>query len=134
MVLVGDDITLPCHVKPASDAVDVMVEWSRPDLQPRFVHLRRSGEDRLIDQNPSYKGRTSVSIDGLKQGDLSLRLSKVKFSDEGTYRCFAPDLDTDSTVHLVVGKWTHILNMFFIIFGRIFLKATHLLSLYSLVL
>ncbi|XP_074479414.1 uncharacterized protein LOC141760462 [Sebastes fasciatus] len=103
VTIVGDDITLPCHVKPATDAVHQMLEWSRPDLNPRFVHVRRFGEDRLVDQNPSYKGRTSASIDRLKQGDMSLTLSKVKLSDEGTYRCFSPGLETDSSVQLVVG-------------------------------
>ncbi|XP_074480661.1 uncharacterized protein LOC141761232 [Sebastes fasciatus] len=100
--MVGDDITLPCHVKPATDAVHQMLEWSRPDLNPRFVHVRRFGEDQLVDQNPSYKGRTSASIDRLKQGDMSLTLSKVKLSDEGTYRCFSPGLETDSSVQLIV--------------------------------
>ncbi|KAM9335180.1 butyrophilin-like protein 2 [Symphorus nematophorus] len=100
--MLGDDITLPCHVKPPTDAVNMMMEWSRPDLQPRFVHVRRSGDDHLVDQNPSYKGRTSASTEGLKQGDMSLKLSKVKLSDEGTYRCFVPDLNTDSRVELVV--------------------------------
>ncbi|XP_074480145.1 uncharacterized protein LOC141760930 [Sebastes fasciatus] len=102
VAMVGDDITLPCHVKPATDAVHQMLEWSRPDLNPRFVHLRRFGEDQLVDQNPSYKGRTSASIDRLKQGDMSLTLSKVKLSDEGTYRCFSPGLETDSSVQLIV--------------------------------
>ncbi|XP_044197929.1 spore wall protein 2-like [Thunnus albacares] len=108
--MVGDDITLPCHVKPASDVFDEMLEWSRPDLNPRFVHVRRSGED-LLDQNPSYRGRTSVSINSLKQGDVSLKLSKVKFSDEGTYRCFIPGLKTESNVQLVVGPVINIIKV-----------------------
>lgn len=104
MAMLGDEITLPCHVAPASDVINEMLEWSRPDLNPRFVHVRRSGEDRHVDQNPSYKGRTSVFIDRLKQGDASLKLFRVKFSDEGTYKCFIPGLQTQSTVQLVVGK------------------------------
>ncbi|XP_054457914.1 uncharacterized protein DDB_G0290685-like [Anoplopoma fimbria] len=102
LATVGDDITLPCHVTAATDAINQMLEWSRPDLNPRFVHVRRSSEDRLVDQNPSYKGRTSVSIDGLKQGDASLTLSRVRVSDEGTYRCFIPELKTQADVQLVV--------------------------------
>eukprot|EP00064_Thunnus_orientalis_P024012 superscaffoldBa00009729_g24281 len=98
--MIGDDTTLPCHVEPAFGE---MLEWSRPDLNPRFVHVWRSGEDYLPDQNPSYRGRTSVSIDSLKQGDVSLKLSKVKLSDEGTYRCFIPELNTESSIQLVVG-------------------------------
>ncbi|KAF1380938.1 hypothetical protein PFLUV_G00169260 [Perca fluviatilis] len=102
VALVGNDITLPCHVKPAMDAGNQMLEWARPDLKPRFVHVRRFGDDRLLDQNPSYKGRTSVSIDGLKQGDASLTLSRVELSDQGTYRCFIPGLNTESSIQLVV--------------------------------
>ncbi|XP_033182416.1 myelin-oligodendrocyte glycoprotein-like [Anabas testudineus] len=99
---IGDDITLPCYVKPARDAVNEMLEWSRHDLNPRFVHVRRSGEDWLVVQNLDFTGRTSVSIDALKQGDMSLKLSKVKLSDEGTYTCFIPALNTQSSVQLVV--------------------------------
>ncbi|XP_034713197.1 butyrophilin subfamily 3 member A2-like [Etheostoma cragini] len=102
VALVGNDITLPCHVKPATDAVNQMVEWSRLDLNPRFVHVRRSGDDRLVDQNPSYMGRTWLSINGLRQGDASLTLSRLELSDEGTYRCFIPGLTTESSVQLVV--------------------------------
>ncbi|KAI3375960.1 hypothetical protein L3Q82_016492 [Scortum barcoo] len=102
VAMAGDDTTLPCHANPSPDAINEMLEWSRLDLHPRFVHLRRSGKD-LADQNPSYVGRTSVSIDGLKDGDMSLKLSKVKLSDEGTYRCFIPRLNIESSVQLVVG-------------------------------
>ncbi|XP_067379996.1 enolase-phosphatase E1-like isoform X3 [Channa argus] len=103
MAVVGDNITLPCHVKPDTDTVNETLEWSRLDLKPRFVHVRRFGEDRLSDQNPSYKGRTAVSVDRLKQGDVSLKLSKVKLSDQGTYKCFIPGLSTESSVQLIVG-------------------------------
>ncbi|KAM8747455.1 uncharacterized protein AB9X84_015476 [Acanthopagrus schlegelii] len=88
-----------------------MLEWARPDLDPRFVHVRRDGEDRLIDQHSSYKGRTSVSIDGLRWGDMSLKLSKVKFSDEGTYRCFVPGFGTDTSIKLVVDVFIKITNI-----------------------
>ena len=58
----------------------------------------------FFDQHSSYMGRTSVSIDGLRRGDMSLKLSKVTFSDKGTYRCFVPGFDTDTSIKLVVGK------------------------------
>uniref|UniRef100_A0A3P9DSC1 Ig-like domain-containing protein n=1 Tax=Maylandia zebra TaxID=106582 RepID=A0A3P9DSC1_9CICH len=99
---VTQDITLLCSVDPPMNAVDEMVEWSRSDLNPRFVHVWRSGEDHLIGQNPSYKNRTSVSIEKLKTGDASLKLTKVRLSDEGTYRCFIPGLSADLSVELVV--------------------------------
>ncbi|XP_059210319.1 butyrophilin subfamily 3 member A2-like [Centropristis striata] len=105
VTLAGDDIMLPCHLEPAVDAASTAVEWTRPDLTPRFVHLWRSGEELLDDQHPSYKDRTSASLCRLNRGDISLKLSKVKLSDAGKYRCFLPELerDSDAMVQLVVG-------------------------------
>ena len=104
---VGDDIILPCHLKPEVDVVATTLEWKRPDLKPIFVHVRRSGQDIVRIQHPSFKGRTSVSIDELKHGNVSLKLSKVKPSDAGRYQCYIPKLDTGAFVELVVGKETH---------------------------
>ena len=101
---VGDDINLPCHLEHAVDAAAITFEWTRPDLNPRFVHVLRSGENLMDLQNPSFKGRTSIFSEKLKSGDISLKLSKVKPSDEGKYRCFLPLLEKYSFVELVVGK------------------------------
>ena len=46
-----------------------------------------------------------MPIEKLKHGDLSLTLSDVKVSDNGTYRCYIPSEGKTSTVQLVVGKW-----------------------------
>uniref|UniRef100_A0A667YV38 Ig-like domain-containing protein n=1 Tax=Myripristis murdjan TaxID=586833 RepID=A0A667YV38_9TELE len=102
VAILGGDIILPCHLEPAMDVAARTVEWSRPDLEPRFVHVWRNGQDLLIQKNPSYERRTSLSIDKLKHGDISLKLSGVKVSDEGRYRCFIPLLGTESAVELVV--------------------------------
>ncbi|XP_069580696.1 butyrophilin subfamily 3 member A2-like [Brachyistius frenatus] len=102
LALVGDDIVLPCHLEPAADVIADTLEWARFDLKPRFVFLRRDGVELLINQHPSYVGRTSVSTDKLKHGDISLNLSGVKLSDLGEYRCSIPGV-ASSTVRLVVG-------------------------------
>ncbi|XP_049424601.1 butyrophilin subfamily 3 member A2-like [Epinephelus fuscoguttatus] len=103
IVTLGEDIILPCRLEPAVDAAGMTFEWARPDLNPRFVHVWHEHQNLHVNQHPSYKGRTSVSVNQLKQGDVSLKLSKVKLSDSGTYRCYFPDLDKDSTAQLVVG-------------------------------
>uniref|UniRef100_UPI003AAC6730 butyrophilin subfamily 3 member A2-like n=1 Tax=Centroberyx gerrardi TaxID=166262 RepID=UPI003AAC6730 len=103
VAIVGDDIILPCCLEPATDAVAMTLEWARPDLNPRFVHLWRDSQELELSKHPSYEGRTSLFIDKLKHGDISLKLSKVKLSDEGRYRCFIPSLGRDSIVQLVVG-------------------------------
>uniref|UniRef100_UPI0037E813CC V-set domain-containing T-cell activation inhibitor 1-like n=1 Tax=Semicossyphus pulcher TaxID=241346 RepID=UPI0037E813CC len=104
VALVGNDAILPCQLEPAADAVNVILEWGRLDLKPRFVHLWHEGQNRLVSQNPSYRGRTSLSIDKLKHGDLSLTLFKVKLSDSGTYRCLIPKMNKESAVELIVGS------------------------------
>ena len=104
---VGDNVTLPCHLEPAVDAAAITFEWTRADLSPRFVHVWRSGENLMDLQNPAYKDRTSVSEEKLKSGDISLKLSNVKPSDEGKYRCFIPGWKKESFVELVVGNWVH---------------------------
>uniref|UniRef100_A0A3Q0RXC2 Ig-like domain-containing protein n=1 Tax=Amphilophus citrinellus TaxID=61819 RepID=A0A3Q0RXC2_AMPCI len=103
-VTVGDDVILPCHLKPASDASAMTFEWARTDLKPRFVHVWHEGQDLHVNQHSAFKGRTSVDIRKLKNGDISLMLSRVKLSDRGTYRCYFPDLDKASAVQLVVGS------------------------------
>lgn len=104
MVMVGDDTVLPCKLEPPVDAVQMTVEWGRPDLNPRFVYVWHNGQELLTDQNKAYKGRVSLSINKLQQGDFSLTLSKVKISDSGTYRCYVPKQSKEQFVDLVVGK------------------------------
>ncbi|XP_059210239.1 butyrophilin subfamily 3 member A2-like isoform X1 [Centropristis striata] len=104
VTLVGKDVTLPCHLDPPLDIASKSLEWGRLDLDPRFVHVWHQGQNIVVNQNPSYKGRTSVSTEKLKHGDLSLELSEVKHSDNGIYRCYVPSQDKESTVQLVVGS------------------------------
>uniref|UniRef100_A0A3Q3QB81 Ig-like domain-containing protein n=1 Tax=Monopterus albus TaxID=43700 RepID=A0A3Q3QB81_MONAL len=105
VVMVGDEAALPCQLEPPVDAVHMTVEWGRPDLNPRFVYVWHDGQELLVDQNPAYKGRVSLSTDKLKQGDISLKLSTVKISDNGTYRCYVPKQSKEYFVELLVGKY-----------------------------
>ncbi|XP_029932745.1 CD276 antigen-like [Myripristis murdjan] len=102
VAIVGDDIILPSHLEPAVDAFDMIVEWTRPDLDHRFVLQWYHGWELEHKKHPSYEGRTSLSLGKLTNGDVSLKLSEVKLSDEGKYRCFIPSLDRESIVELVV--------------------------------
>ncbi|XP_038587688.1 lamin-A-like [Micropterus salmoides] len=99
----GDDIILPCHLKPEEDASGLTLEWTRPDLDPRFVHVWRSGQELVGKKHQSFEGRTSLFIDELKFGNISLKLSKLKLTDEGTYTCFSPAHGLQSFVQLIVG-------------------------------
>ncbi|XP_034533044.1 butyrophilin subfamily 3 member A1-like [Notolabrus celidotus] len=106
VALVGDNVTLPCQLEPAVDAVSLGVEWGKRDLELGIVHVWYEGRNLLKNQNPSYKGRTSMSMEKLRHGDLSLSLSAVKHSDNGAYRCYFISQDKQSTVELVVGSFS----------------------------
>ncbi|XP_041793812.1 trichohyalin-like isoform X2 [Chelmon rostratus] len=100
---VGEDIILPCYLKPAMNAFDMTLGWVRPDLDHRVVLMWRGGVELENEKLPSYQGRSSLFTDELKHGNISLKLSKVKIHDEGRYRCFMPATRRAPTVQLVVG-------------------------------
>uniref|UniRef100_A0A8C6ST76 Ig-like domain-containing protein n=1 Tax=Neogobius melanostomus TaxID=47308 RepID=A0A8C6ST76_9GOBI len=102
---VGDDVVLPCLFRPPRDVSGQTLEWSRPDLDPKFafVFVWRSSLELTVLRNPAFAGRATLFTDELKHGNISLKLTSVGVSDDGTYRCFVPELGIDSTVRLHVG-------------------------------
>ncbi|KAI7803824.1 putative butyrophilin subfamily 1 member A1-like [Triplophysa rosa] len=104
MAVSGEDVILPCSVKPSISAVNMRVEWSRLDQRGSVVHLYEDHEDRNTDQLPSYRGRTRLFKDELEKGNTSLKLSRVQISDEGLYKCFVKSKSwyDDITVNLRV--------------------------------
>ncbi|XP_065108714.2 myelin-oligodendrocyte glycoprotein-like [Paramisgurnus dabryanus] len=112
LAIAGEDVILPCSLKPNISAVNMRVEWFRLDLKDSIVHLYEDHEDKNINQLQSYRGRTEVFKDELKKGNTSLKLSRVKVSDEGAYKCFIEykSWSDDITVDLrVEGEQTHVL-------------------------
>ncbi|XP_033970203.1 butyrophilin subfamily 3 member A3-like [Trematomus bernacchii] len=97
----GDDIILPCYLEPAVNAAGLTLEWTRPDMDPRFVHVMRSGHELVDKKHQLFKGRTSMFTDELKNGNISMKLSNLQHSDQGKYRCFIPALGRQAFVQLV---------------------------------
>ncbi|KAI4872681.1 hypothetical protein NFI96_021043, partial [Prochilodus magdalenae] len=85
---VGEDLVLPCSIKPSISDEDIMVEWSRLHLEDVLVHLYEDYQDRNYYQTESYKGRTALFKEELMKGNASLKLSALRLSDEGAYKCF----------------------------------------------
>ncbi|XP_038164177.1 myelin-oligodendrocyte glycoprotein-like isoform X2 [Cyprinodon tularosa] len=104
----GDDVILPCRVDPDWNAREKTVEWSRPDLKASgpqkrveyvYVHrFRKMDRDMMME---TYIQRTSLS-EGLRHGDVSLRIHNVSLEDNGRFRCFIPNLSIEAEVLLVV--------------------------------
>ncbi|XP_036407323.1 butyrophilin subfamily 2 member A1-like [Megalops cyprinoides] len=84
----GEDVVLPCYLKPSVSAEDMRVEWVRPDSADARVNLYEDRENRNEKQIPSYRGRTALFPEELKKGNASLRLTGVRGSDDGQYNCF----------------------------------------------
>ncbi|XP_073693467.1 butyrophilin subfamily 1 member A1-like [Garra rufa] len=88
LAVAGEDVILPCSLKPNISVVDMRVEWFRPGLKNSLVHLYEDHEVRNTDQIQSYRGRTELNHQELQRGNASLKLSSVQVSDEGRYKCF----------------------------------------------
>ncbi|XP_072529560.1 uncharacterized protein [Salminus brasiliensis] len=106
----GEDLVLPCFIQPSISANDMRVEWFRLHLTDTLVHLYEYYEDRNEKQMESYKGRTGLFKEELQNGNASLKLSAVRPSDEGAYKCYIESKSwyDDITVYVEVkGKVFH---------------------------
>ncbi|KAI5085751.1 butyrophilin-like protein 10, partial [Silurus meridionalis] len=83
VVVAGEDLVLPCFIKPTTSAVDMRVEWLRLKEAALLVHLYKDHEDRNGKQAQPYRGRTSLFKEELQKGNTSLKLSALRVSDEG---------------------------------------------------
>ncbi|XP_051249566.1 butyrophilin subfamily 1 member A1-like isoform X2 [Dicentrarchus labrax] len=103
-VLAGDDVILPCHLEPPISVSDETVEWTRPDLDPKYIHFHQDGRLMFDHQNPSYYLRTRLFMDGLMTGNVSMKIFKVKVSDTGRYQCALPSLQKEASIQLIVAQ------------------------------
>lgn len=103
----GDDVVLPCHVEPKDNVVELTLEWTKvhSNLQALseevdYVHVYRDAQELLDMKSPSYHGRTTLTVEGLRRGDMSLGISNVTRADSGRYKCYLPTLESFAQVRL----------------------------------
>eukprot|EP00063_Salmo_salar_P059029 XP_014033864.1 PREDICTED: butyrophilin subfamily 3 member A2-like isoform X2 [Salmo salar] len=106
VAVADDDVILPCSLLNFTKSAGLVVKWSRSNLKDttgkdKVVHFYRDARDSNVDQDESYRGRTSLFKE-LKNGNVSLKLSRVKLSDEGNYMCYILVQEPNSLVHETV--------------------------------
>ncbi|KAI5627275.1 butyrophilin, subfamily 1, member A1 precursor, partial [Silurus asotus] len=100
----GEDLVLPCFIKPNTSAVDMTVEFMKLEKEASLVHFYKDHEDRNENQAQPYRRRTSLFKEELQKGNALLKLSAFRVSDEGKYKCLIEYKSwyDDVTVHLTV--------------------------------
>ncbi|CAI5660715.1 unnamed protein product [Oreochromis niloticus] len=82
----GADVTLQCQI--STDERISVLKWSRADLNTDgYVYFYRNKRFYENYQHPSYHGRVKLRDPEMKDGDVSLILKNVTFSDTGMYEC-----------------------------------------------
>ncbi|XP_078791971.1 myelin-oligodendrocyte glycoprotein-like [Oryzias latipes] len=101
----GDDVILPCRLDSQEDLSGFTIEWSKMEIKPDpysfvcYYQFRRIVTEVMI---KSFIPRVSLNQDGLKRGDVTLKIRNVSLQDEGKYSCFIPGKNFRETVQLVV--------------------------------
>ena len=104
VALAGDDVILPCRLRPPIGASYMTVMWTKPGLIPEYVHFHQDGHLLSETQNPLYFLRTGLFIDELPCGNFSIKICRVKISDAGRYICKLPSMRKEAPVQLIVGE------------------------------
>ncbi|XDV19576.1 hypothetical protein PO909_025023, partial [Leuciscus waleckii] len=89
---VGSTVTLPCWISPPENAEALEIRWYRHDQFSNPVLFYQHGKIQNV-QEESYRNRSSLTLrtdlsGGLKDGDVSLRLEKLRIQDEGSFYCY----------------------------------------------
>uniref|UniRef100_A0A672K6K8 Ig-like domain-containing protein n=1 Tax=Sinocyclocheilus grahami TaxID=75366 RepID=A0A672K6K8_SINGR len=89
---VGSTVILPCWISPPENAEALEIRWYRRDQFRNPVLLYNHGKIQDV-QEETYRNRTSLALrsdqsGGLKDGDVSLRLDKLRVQDDGSFRCY----------------------------------------------
>ncbi|XP_038161176.1 selection and upkeep of intraepithelial T-cells protein 5-like isoform X3 [Cyprinodon tularosa] len=100
---VNGTIILPCQTNRTDNLLTV--EWSK-DRGSIITLLFRHGHETIEEKNKAFLNRTSISVDGVKQGDISQTITELRLSDEGQYECrtrLGSQLQIEATLNLIVG-------------------------------
>ncbi|XP_050970493.1 butyrophilin-like protein 8 [Labeo rohita] len=87
---VGSTVILPCWINPPENAEALEIRWYRKNQFNNPVLHYKDG--KIQDIHECFRNQTALTprsdqSGGLKDGDVSLRLEKLTFQDEGSFHC-----------------------------------------------
>ncbi|NWV04860.1 MOG protein, partial [Ptilonorhynchus violaceus] len=94
--LVGETVILPCTTTPPGESIlsESMLYWQ---IGRNVVHFFQNGRDSLEYQDTRFHGRTSLFLDQMKHGNLSLKISNVQLLDKAEYTCIYKQTENHQT-------------------------------------
>lgn len=81
----GESVLLRCTFPP-DGAQSSNILWEKVG-DPGAVYRYENGKVSFADQNPNFKGRTSLLLKQLSAGNASLTIRNVEMKDAGVYKC-----------------------------------------------
>ncbi|XP_062889648.1 CD276 antigen-like [Mobula hypostoma] len=104
----GQSIVLGCSFAVTDDSSleHIVITWQRT-RDNKVVHSYHYGKDQLDKQDRQYSGRTSLFPEELKNGNVSLKLDKLRVEDAGQYMCFVSSImgSAKGTVSLEIAAY-----------------------------
>ncbi|XP_014835261.1 PREDICTED: junctional adhesion molecule-like [Poecilia mexicana] len=82
----SDSVVLPCRTS-ADLPEGTSVEWTRSEPRSMFIYVFPNTSKHYAQQERDYCGRTKMSKDFLRTGDVSLTLMYPRDGDGGRYVC-----------------------------------------------
>ncbi|XP_067380836.1 junctional adhesion molecule B-like [Channa argus] len=95
----GETVALPCKSPTYTNIT--AVEWTRSDLEPKYVFVYGDNQSDLVHQHPSFKNQVELKDSEKKDGDVSLIVKDVRSGDAGKYQCYV-STDTESSESFVI--------------------------------
>uniref|UniRef100_A0A8C4S165 Butyrophilin subfamily 1 member A1-like n=1 Tax=Erpetoichthys calabaricus TaxID=27687 RepID=A0A8C4S165_ERPCA len=84
---VDDDVILPALLSPLTNATAFEIRWLKDDFTSPVL-LYQNYKLKHGNQIEGFKERSQLFLEELIKGNVSLKLQRVRVSDEGLYKCF----------------------------------------------
>ncbi|NXR53611.1 MOG protein, partial [Hippolais icterina] len=93
---VGETVVLPCTTTPLGEQTlsKSMLYWQ---IGTKLVHFFKNGQDSLDGQDGEFRNRTSLFLEQMKDGNLSLKISNVQLQDNAEYSCIYRQTENHQT-------------------------------------